>query len=234
MKTRIFDREEAVLRAADSVCELLSSKPEAVLALGANDECLLLYRELARRAAGGTLDLSRARFFAVTEFDGLAPDDGRSCRARLRAALLDLADPEGKRSVFPDADTVETVDRQIADCGGLDLAVLGIGERGRIGFNEPGTPFDSTAHRQKLTKATKRELAPLFGGEDKTPDFGYTLGIHTLTEAGRILLLALGEERADPVFRMLYARTDSFVPAAFLQIPLQVEIVLDRDAAAKL
>ena len=234
MKTRIFDREEAVLRAADSVCEVLLSKPEAVLALGANDECLLLYRELTQRVVDGKLDLSRAHFFAITEFEGLAPYDERSCRARLRAALLDLADPEGKRSVFLDAETVDTIDSLIASCGGLDLAVLGIGERGRIGFNEPATPFDSISHRQKLTKATKRELAPLFGGEEQTPDYGYTLGIHTITEAGRILLLALGEERADPVFRMLYARTDSFVPAAFLQIPLQVELVLDREAAAKL
>ena len=234
MKTRIDDREAAVSQAADSFCALLAEKPEAVVALGANDECLALYRELRRRVESGALDLTWARFFALPEFEGLAGDDGRSCRARLRAALLDRADPEGGRSVFLSAETAPDVDRRIEDCGGLDLAVLGLGERGRVGFNEPGTPFVAPAHRQKLTKATGRELAVLFGGEEQVPAYGVTLGIHALIRAGKRIVLAFGEERADPVFRMLYARTDSFVPAAFLQFPLETEIYLDPAAAAKI
>ena len=74
----------------------------------------------------------------------------------------------------------------------------------------------------------------LFGGEEQVPAYGVTLGIHALIRAGKRIVLAFGEERADPVFRMLYARTDSFVPAAFLQIPLETEIYLDPAAAAKI
>lgn len=234
MKTITGETDRILALAADRIADYISAHPQAVIALGANDDCLLLARELARRCTAGHLDLSGARFFAVTEFDGLAADDPNSSRSRLREALLDAADPCGERSVFLSEDHAETYDALLAEAGGLDLAILGIGQRGRVGLNEPGTPFDSQTHRQKLTKASKRELSAMFGGEDRVPDFGFTMGIHTLLGAKEILVIALGEEKADPVFRMLYARDDSFVPAAFLQLPLQVTVYADEAAAAKL
>lgn len=234
MKTTVAEAPEILRLAADCFMRQLEGKNAPVIALGANDDCLALYRELSRRCAEGRLDLTGARFFAVGEFEGLPSDDPRSCRSRLREALLAAADPAGERSFFPSADNAAEYDALIAAAGGPDLAVLGVGTRGRIGFNEPATAYDSGTHRQKLTKATKRELAPIFGGEEQTPDFAYTMGIHTILSAGAILVPAFGEERAEPVFRMLYARTDSFVPAAFLQLPLQVEIFLDSAAAGKL
>ena len=234
MKTITGEKSPILSRAADQIADYINAHPHAVLALGANDDCLLLYRELGRRCAMGTLDLADVRFFAATEFEGIAVDDPTGCRSRLREALPDAADPHGARTVFLHAENAEKYDALIAEAGGLDLAILGVGQRGRIGFNEPGTPFDSRTHRQKLTKATKRELSGLFGGEDRVPDFGLTMGIHTILGAKEILVFACGEEKADPIFRMLYARDDSFVPAAFLQLPLQVTVYADEEAAAKL
>lgn len=234
MKTITGERSRILTQAADQIADYIGSHPHATLALGANDDCLSLYRELGRRCVLGTLDLSGARFFGVTEFDGLPPDDANSSRCRLREALLDKADPSGERSVLLHAENAENYDAMIAEAGGLDLAILGIGQRGRIGFNEPGTPFQSQTHRQKLTKATKRELCEVFGGEERVPDFGLTMGIHTILGAKEILVFACGEDKADPVFRMLYARDDSFVPAAYLQLPLQVTVYADEEAAAKL
>lgn len=234
MKTIIGSRDEILRRASDAVLQLLREKPDAVLALSANDDCLLLYRTLVLRCREEKLELTRARFFAVTEFDGLPGKDPRSCRARLREALLAAADPLSERSIFLSEELEPAYGQLIAEAGGLDFAILGLGERGRIGFNEPATPFDSVTHRQKLTKATRRELAPLFGGEELVPAFGYTMGIHTLLGARAIAVIALGDQRADPVFRMLYARTDSFVPAAYLQLPSLVTVYLDEPAASKL
>lgn len=230
MKTRIADRESALEQASEEIFSLVREKPEAAIALSAHGDCLELYRLLSRRPEL----FDRARFFALTEFEDLSPEDARSCRSRLRKALLDTVDPGLERSVFLSADAAEGCDAQIAQAGGLDLAVVGLGERGRVGFNEPATPFDSPTHRQKLTKATRRELAPVFGGEERVPGFGLTMGIRTIVQARRILVIALGEERADSVFRMLYARDDSFVPAAFLQLPPQVSVYLDEAAAQKL
>ncbi len=234
MKTSIAERETILERAADRVCELLRREPAARLLLSAHGDCLPLYRQLRARMEAGTLDLSRARFFGAAEFEGLPEGAPESCRSRLRESLLAAADPEGVRTAFLTEENAADYDAAIEAAGGLTLSVLGLGERGRVGFNEPGTPFDSSTHRQKLTKATKRELSALFGSEEQTPDFGYTVGIHTLLRARRTLVLALGGQRADPVFRMLYARTDSFVPAAFLQLSPEVEIFLDPAAASKL
>ncbi len=234
MKTNIADRETILARAADRVCEWLREEPAARLLLSAHGDCLPLYRELRRRMEAGALDLSRARFFGAAEFEGLPDGAPDSCRSRLREALLAAADPGGKRTAFLTGENAADYDAAIEAAGGLTLSILGLGERGRVGFNEPGTPFDSPTHRQKLTKATKRELAALFGSEERVPDYGWTVGIHTLICARRTLVLALGEQRADPVFRMLYARTDSFVPAAFLQLPPEVEIYLDPAAASRL
>ena len=234
MKTIIGETSQILMQAADQITDYISAHPKAKLALGANDDCLMLYRELSSRCALGTLDLSCVCFFAVTEFDGITADDPNSCRSRLRETLLDAVDPHGERTAFLRSENEEAYDVIIAEAGGLDLAILGIGQRGRVGFNEPGTPFDSVTHRQKLTKATKRELSGLFGGEEQVPAFGLTMGIHTILGAKEILVFASGEEKADPVFRMLYARDDSFVPAAFLQLPLQVTVYVDEAAAAKL
>lgn len=228
MKTTVMQQPDIIRSAARRIEELLAAKPDAVLALSASDDCLRLYRELDERF------FVEARFFALTEFDGLNESDPRSAQARLRAALLDRADPRGERSTFLTAQNIENYDALLRAAGGPDLAILGIGPRGRIGFNEPATPYDSLTHRQKLTKATRRELAPLFGGEEQVPDVGYTMGIQSILSAKKVLVFALGEERAEPVFRMLYARTDSFVPAAFLQLSTEVEIFLDREAAQKL
>ena len=234
MKTITADSAEVLSRAADQIEAYIVAHQRATIALGANDDCLRLYRELAARCKSGQLDLSGVRFFTVTEFEGLLEGDKNSCRRRLQEALLAQADPTGERSFFLNGENAAEYDAMIEKADGLDLVILGIGPRARIGFNEPATPFDAQTHRQKLTKATRRELSPLFGGEEKVPDFGYTMGIHTLLGAKDILVLALGEDKADPVFRMLYARTDSFVPAAFLQLPLQVTVYADDAAAAKL
>lgn len=228
MKTIISDPEDCCRRAADEICGLLREKPDAVLALAAGRSTGRLYGELARRCAEGELSLSRARVFAVTEFED-CPEELR-CRRQLERALAgtDL-DPANCR-FFPAEDS----DAAIRAVGGLDLAILGLGDDAHIGYNEPATPFDSRTHRQKLTSATRRQLAPAFGGEEQVPAYAWTLGVRTLTLARQILLLAFGEEKAKPAFQMLYARTDSTVPAAFLQVPLNVTVYLDHAAAAQL
>ena len=112
----------------------------------------------------------------------------------------------------------------------LDACVLGLGTRGQIGFNEVATPFDTETHWQKLTDTTRAEYA--FLGE--LPEKGLTLGIRQIVSAKKILVLALGAERAEAVFNMMYGRNDSTVPAAFLQISPDVDIYLDAEAAGKL
>ena len=152
----------------------------------------------------------------------------------LERCLISRTDLPSEQCHFLTAESLDGYDAAIAAAGGLDLALLGLGDNAHIGYNEPATPFSSLSHRQKLTDATKRQNAPVFGSAEAVPEYGYTMGIYTLVWASEIIVLAFGEEKADAVHKMLYGRNDSTVPAAFLQIPRDVTVYLDEEAASKL
>ena len=232
MKTIVCEKTDCCRRAAQQIRETLIKKPDAVLALSAGRTMTPLFEELARLCAAGELNLRLARVFAVTEFEG-CPEE-LSCRAQLERELLASTDLQAENCRFLSGENAADTDGAIAAVGGLDLAVLGLGDNAHFGYNEPATPFDSRTHRQKLTDATRRQLADQFGGEEQVPAYAWTMGVKTLVEAREILVLAFGEEKAKPAFQMLYARDDSFVPAAFLQLPLNVTVYLDQAAAAKI
>lgn len=229
MKTIVCEKEDCCRQAADQIAALIAEKPAAVLALACGRSMQPLFVELAKRCAAGELSLRDARVFAVTEFEA-CPEE-LSCRAELERELLARTDLRKENCFFPEGEDYEA---RIAEAGGLDLAVLGLGDNAHIGYNEPATPYNSRTHRQKLTDATRRQLAWRFGAEEAVPAFAWTMGVKTVLEARRILVLAFGEEKARPAFQMLYARDDSFVPAAFLQLPLNVTVFLDPAAAAKI
>ena len=232
MKTIVLEQHELMRRAAQELCAVVAEKPDAVLALSAGRTMEPFYAELSRLTARGELSLRACRVFAVTELEDVPA--GQSCRAMLERCLLANTDLSPDNCRFLSREILDGYDAAIAEAGGLDLAVLGLGDNAHIGYNEPATPFASLSHAQKLTDATRRQLAPSFGGEEQTPRFGLTMGIKTLTEARRIMVLALGEEKKEAAFKMLYARNDSAVPAAFLQIPSRVNVYLDPAAAQKL
>lgn len=233
MKTIISTEPERVERAAEQIRSLIENKPDAVLALSAEDACLPIYEKLGELCKAGKLSLSKAHIYPAAEFAGVEPGNEKSCRVRLSSALKS-SDLDPKAISVLAEERLDSYDDEIREAGGLDLAVLGLGDNARIGFNEPATPYDSRTHRQKLAPASRRELAPLFGEEERVPEFGLTMGIKTIVEAREILVTASGEKKAKAVFNMLYGRDDSTVPAAFLQLPLEVTVYLDEAAAAKL
>lgn len=229
MKTIISSRGDAVKKAAEQIKNIIERRGDAVIAVSAHPDVLQLCDELAAMYGRGEISFGGVRFFSLCELEGSG-----LCRGELKKRLLDVTDISADNCFFPAADDTDGFESRIESLGGLDLAVLGLGGNGRIGFNEPATPFDSRTHVQTLAPATRRELAPAFGGEKNVPERGITMGIKTVTLARSIVLVALGGERAEPVFKMLYGRDDSVVPAAFLQIPLNVAVYLDEDAAKKL
>ena len=201
MKTVINNYEACNAEAAAQIRRILRGKPDAVLALSAGRTPRGLYEELSRLCRAGELSFRE--------------------KTDIR--------PENCRYLSPE--NLGDYDAQIKAAGGLDVAVLGLGANAHIGYNEPAVPYDSLSHRQKLTDATKRQNAAVFGSEEEVPEYGYTMGIYTLVWASEIIVLAFGEEKAEAVHKMLYARSDSSVPAAFLQIPRDVTVYLDQAAA---
>ena len=232
MKTVICSYDDCNARAAEQIRRILSEKPNAVLALSAGRTPRGLYAELSRLCAAGELSFREARLFAVTEYEGV--DEADSCRHMLESCFVNRTDIRPENCHFLSPETIGDYDAQIKDAGGLDVAVLGIGANAHIGFNEPAVAYNTLSHRQKLTDATKRQNAPVFGSAEAVPEYGYTMGIYTLVWAAEIMVLAFGAEKADAVHKMLYGRNDSSVPAAFLQSPRDVTVYLDEEAASKL
>ena len=229
MKTEICKtKAELVEIAVKEIQNQLDTKPDSVLALACGQTMEPLWAALAEQA----VSLQNARILCVTELCGV--EESKTCRHTLTEGLLDKTDADPANCFFPDPDAPEAYDRLIETLGGIDLAILGIGEDCHIGYNEPGTLFESHTHVQKLTDRTRRQLLKRGFTDEDMPETAVTMGIHDLTRARHILLLAFGEDKAAAVYQMLYAKTTPYIPAAFLQIPLEVTVLLDEGAASKL
>lgn len=229
MKTVIAAPADLNRQIAGKIQALLKEKPDAVLGLTAGRTTQGLYRLLRQMCAQREISFAKAKVFAVTEYVGAQP--GCSCRDILQRELIDQTDLDPANFFVPVENAPEQYDAAIRSAGGLDLCLLGIGINGHIGYNEPATPFGSLTHLQKLTDATCRQYA---GTDRQLTEKALTMGIKTIVSSRETLLLAAGPEKADAVFKMIYGRTDSTVPAAFLQIPLEVTAYLDPAAAGKL
>ena len=236
MKTIICEKKQMIERAAERIRDLLtrgkSDGSGPVLALACGQTMEPLWSRLVELCQAGELSFEKTRVLCVTEFVGVGEE--RSCRFALENGLLRHVDVKPENCFFPKPDAPEDYDRLIERLGGIDLAVLGLGEDCHIGYNEPGTLFDTKTHVQKLTDRTKRQLLKRGFSESDMPQQAVTMGIKTLTGAREILLLACGGEKAGAVYQTLYAKTTPYIPAAYLQIPLEVTAFFDTGAAEKL
>ena len=219
MKIITDSKAAADRQAAEEIAALIKEKPDAVLALAAGESPKGVYAELRAMCGRGELSFAGVRIFALTEYADLPLEHPQNCRHMLEESLIKGIDIKPENCYFLTRDNYAEYDGEISACGGLDLAVLGLGENVHIGFNEPATPFYSFTHIQKLTDRTKRSI---------------TMGLKTITEARNIILLAYGEEKSAAVYQMVYGKTMTYLPASFLQIPLEVTVYLDTAAASKL
>ena len=227
MKTEICkNTNDLVEIAVKAIQNQLNTKPDSVLALACGETMKPLW------AALSGLSMKKARVLCVTELIGA--EESRTCRHALTEGLIEKSDLRPANCFFPDADAPEEYDRLIDTLGGIDLAVLGIGEDCHIGYNEPGTLFDTATHVQKLTDRTRRQLLKRGFTEQDMPQYAVTMGVRTLTDAGEILVIASGGDKAGAVYQMLYAKTTPYIPAAYLQIPLEVAVMTDTEAAREL
>jgi glucosamine-6-phosphate deaminase len=231
---------EAESALADELAELLRAKPGAVLGLATGSTPLGLYRELARRVRAGELSFARATTFNLDEFVGLPAGHPRSFEAWMRAQLLDEIDLPRASAHFPDARArdlpaaAREFERRIADAGGIDLQILGIGRNGHIGFNEPGSPRDSRTREVELHPWTRADAAPAFGGLEHVPARALTMGVATILGARRIRALAFGARKAAIVRATLRGAVGPDVPSTWLRGHADARLYLDPDAAAEL
>ena len=198
-----------------------------------------VYAELVRLHAAGEVSFARATVFNLDEYVGLPLGHPASFRRFLSEALLEHVDLPPERAHAPSATETDldaaaaAYERAIADAGGIDLALLGIGRNGHIAFNEPGAAFDSRTRVVTLSEATRGANASAFGAAP-VPRQAITVGIATLLEARRCVLLATGAAKAEAVEQAFEGSVSEQVPASALRRHPNLTAVLDRAAASRL
>ena len=221
MKTIIGTKADVAKELTAQVAAVLASKPEANIAISAVD----LPAEVLDALAASDIAFDRATLFQACEYCGAA---GKGAHAVGTAfSPLTAAKPFA-------AEHAADYDAAIQAAGGLDLVILGLGERGHVAFNEPGAGFGEKTHIAKLAEVTREGIAADFGTLEQTPEHGITIGIHTILGAKKILLVGFGARCAKAANATLTGRPETFIPASFLQLHTDVEVYLDADAAAQL
>jgi glucosamine-6-phosphate deaminase len=231
--------EVVCARAADVVVATLAAKPDAVLALPAGNTPRPLYAELVRRYRAGAVSFARAAVFSLDEYAGLPPDHPMSFRRFMDETLYRHVDLPAARAHSPDGQASDRTDacaryeQSIADAGGFDLALLGIGANGHVAFNEPPAPFESRTRVVALAAATRAAVAAAFGATP-VPDAALTIGIATILDARRCVLMAYGSAKAEAIKRMLTEAPTPAVPASALQLHPNATVIVDQAAASGL
>ena len=229
MKIIVDSKENISKLAAEMIAAQISAKPDCAVAFAAGQTPEGVYEELAKMQC---IDFSACEAFNICEYEGLEAGDPRSCSGQLQAQLYSKL---GITKIHtPTADNADSFDDEIASCGGLELILLGIGTNGHIGFNEPATLYDTETHIAQLTDKTKQMKAAHFGGAENVPSTAVTMGLKTICRARNVILIAFGEEKADIVYKLVYGKTSTYVPAAMLQMHINMTLMLDEGAASKL
>jgi glucosamine-6-phosphate deaminase len=215
---------------------------QAVLGLATGSTPLGLYAELVRMHREEGLSFANVVTFNLDEYHPIQATHPRSYCHFMHAHLFDHVDIPRENTHLPDGSVpvagaeahCAEYERMIESAGGIDLQVLGIGRTGHIGFNEPGSARRSRTRRVTLDPLTRRDASGDFGGVENTPRYAITMGVRTILEARRIVLMAWGQHKAEVVRAAVEGPVTAQVTASFLQEHDQVRFVMDQAAAGAL
>ena len=236
----LADPEALRREAADRIEALARAKPSAVLGLPTGNTPLGTYRELVRRVRDPDLALSQLTIFALDEY--LDVGRGDPCcladwleREFIQPGRIHPTRVHTLNGLTPDPlQMCAEYEAAIARAGGIDLQLLGLGPNGHVGFNEPGSSPDSRTRAVRLAPESITSNARYWGGPDRVPPHGLTMGIGTLKEAREILLLVSGPNKANILRKVIEGPMTSDVPASLLRTHPHFTILADGDAAAQL
>ncbi len=232
--------EAASLIAARHIARLVREKPRAVLGLATGSTPRALYRELVRMHREQGLDFRGVTTFNLDEYVGLSPEHPASYHAFMREHFFAQVNIAAERIHIPDGLTRDvpvfcrSYEDAIHAAGGIDLQVLGIGTDGHIGFNEPSSSLASRTRIKTLTAQTRRDNARFFASAGEVPLHVITMGVGTIMDARRVLLLAFGEKKAAAVAAAVEGPITAMQPASILQMHPAAHCLIDEPAAIRL
>lgn len=234
------DATAAVNLTARLIAEAMHKKPSTVLGLATGRTMEAVYAEMARLHQEENLDFSLAKTFNLDEYIGLPPENKNSYRYYMNYHLFKKVNIDLRNTHLPNgiADNIdlecENYEKQIAECGGIDLQLLGIGRDGHIGFNEPLSALRSRTRSKSLTPVTFAQNSPLFDRPEDMPKRAITMGVGTVLESKRVLMLVVGEEKSGILAKAVEGPVTSMISATALQLHPRCTVIVDEAAASRL
>jgi len=241
MKIFVTENYDAMSRkAANLLSSQITLNPASVIGLATGSTPVGTYKVLIKRCQSGDLDFSQVKTINLDEYVGLAPDHDQSYRYFMQTNLFDHINikrenthvPDGLAS-DPDAECAR-YDEIIDTLGPIDIQVLGMGHNGHIGFNEPDDHFPLGTHSVDLTQTTIDANARFFASADEVPRKAFTMGIRSIMQARKILVVVNGEGKAEIVKKAFAGPVTPEVPASILQLHPDVVVVGDKAAMSLL
>ena len=230
------DYKEMSEMAADIIGAQILLKPDAVLGLATGSTPIGTYEELVRRYEAGRLDFGKIKTVNLDEYRGLTRDNDQSYYYFMHTHLFDHININKNNTNVPDGMEPDALkagqdyENIIKNYGGIDLQLLGLGNNGHIGFNEPGDEFIDKTHVVDLTESTIEANKRFFASIDDVPKQAYTMGIGSIMRAKRVLMVVNGKGKAEIVKEAFFGPITPKVPASILQ--LHNDFILIGDAEA--
>lgn len=241
MEIVITTRAESACLAADAIERLIRRRPDAVLGLATGSSPLGVYDELARRHAENGLSFRQAHAFLLDEYIGLPEDHAERYRNVIERELVSRIDLPKDRVHGLDGNSEDLesscarYEEAIAEAGGVDLQILGVGTDGHLAFNEPGSSLASRTRVTTLSRQTQEDNARFFGADpDAVPRRVMTQGLGTIMAARHVVVLANGLAKAEAVHQMAEGPVSALWPATILQHHPHVTVLVDEGAASRL
>lgn len=234
------DYKDMSRKAANIISGQIIMKPNCVLGLATGSTPIGTYEELVERYRNGDLDFSEVTSVNLDEYKGLPRENDQSYYYFMNDHLFRHVNINKDRTYLPngmgpDSDKAcAEYNRIIASVGGIDLQLLGLGHNGHIGFNEPADSFELETHCVDLTDSTIQANQRFFASYDDVPKQAYTMGIKTIMQAKKVLVVVSGEDKAEIVKKAFFGQVTPRVPASILQIHKDVTIVADEAALSKI
>lgn len=234
------DYEDMSRKAANIISAQVIMKPDCVLGLATGSTPIGAYKQLIKWYEKGDLNFSNITSVNLDEYKGLGSDSDQSYRYFMNQNLFNHINIDKNLTYVPDgleadADKACSMYNQIIeDVGGVDLQLLGLGHNGHIGFNEPSDIFEKKTHCVDLTESTIAANTRFFQKEEDVPRQAYTMGIQTIMQARKILIVVSGADKADILQQIVEGPITPQVPASVLQLHSDVTIVADEAALANL
>ena len=234
-------KDEVSLQAAQMIAGAIRRNPSVRLGLATGDTMIGVYRELVRMHRTERLDFSRVVTFNLDEYLGIPPSHPQSFHSFMQQHLFSQVNiprtsihiPDG--TIAHDYDAYcEKYEQAIRDAGGIDLQLLGIGRNGHIGFNEPMSSLGSRTRMKELSAETIEDNRRAFGPGEEMPQCAITVGIGTILETRRIVLLATSDSKAEAIAKSIEGPVSASVTASALQLHRDVTFIVDEEAGSKL